>query len=101
MEHRMGERLNVNQPISLNVSNREPINGRLVDISISGVSIKCEEWSDLNLYTPVEIVVKPDDGLQPEVVKIMGFVVRLQNDMVGLTFMHEVVEPVNRLRSNG
>lgn len=100
MEHRIGQRIEVDRKVCLRLTDRGLINGRLVDISLSGAAIKCQDWAVFNAYTPVEIMLESHDGKDPEKFRIQGFVVRLQKGMVGIMFMKEMVNLVRRLRTH-
>lgn len=98
MNHRMGQRIAVDHAVSLYVADRGWVNGRLVNISLTGAAIHCSDWQQLEPCMPLEIMLRPGDGMQPEQVKLHGFVVRLQNSLVGMMFMRDIVELVHRLR---
>lgn len=98
MNHRMGQRIVTEQPVSLFISERGWVAGELVNISLTGAAVRCEEWQALEPCMPVEVLLEPNDGKLPEQVKLHGFVVRLSEGMVGLMFMRDIVELVHRMR---
>jgi len=98
MNHRMGQRIAMDQPISLFIAERGWIAGELINISLTGAAVRCDEWRALETCMPVEVLLEPADGRLPEQVKVHGFVVRRQKGLVGLMFMRDIVELVHRLR---
>jgi hypothetical protein len=98
MNHRMGQRIATDQPVSLFSTERGWLAGELVNISLTGAAVRCEDWQALEPCMPVEVLLEPDDGKLPEQVKLHGFVVRLQEGTVGLMFMRDIVELVHRMR---
>ncbi|WP_260291197.1 PilZ domain-containing protein [Sedimenticola hydrogenitrophicus] len=100
MEHRIGQRIEVDRKVVLRLTDRCRIDGRLMDISLSGAAIKCKDWNVFNAYTPVEVLLESGDGREPEKFRIQGFVVRLQKGLIGVMFMKEMVKLVRRLRSS-
>lgn len=98
MNHRMGQRIVTDQPVSLFISEHGWVAGELVNISLTGAAVRCEEWQALEPCMPVEVMLEPADGKLPEQVKLHGFVVRLSEGVVGLMFMRDIVELVHRMR---
>ena len=98
MNHRMGQRIATDHPISLFIAEHGWIEGELINISLTGAAVRCDEWRALETCMPVEVLLEPADGRRPEQVKIHGFVVRRQRGLIGLMFMRDVVELVQRLR---
>jgi hypothetical protein len=98
MNHRMGQRIALDRAISLYVADHGWIDGKLLNISLTGAAIRCHDWEVMEPSMPVEVMLEPGDGMQPDRVKLHGFVVRLENDLVGMMFMRDIVELVQRLR---
>lgn len=100
MNHRMGQRIPASHKVSLWYTERGCVDGRLVNISLTGAAIQCRNWKSLELYTPVVVNLELRDGDSPERVSINGFVVRIQEGLIGLMFMKDVIDLINRLKSD-
>lgn len=109
MNHRIGQRFAAEHTVSLYVTDRSCmdsqlvgscLDGKLIDISITGAAIHCKDEKVPNLYTPILFKLEPNDGMKPEQFCIRGFVVRVQGAKLGLMFMREHLELVSRLRND-
>jgi hypothetical protein len=108
MNHRMGQRFVAHHTVSLYVTDHSYMDGQLVgsrldgllvDISITGAAIHYKNGKAPGLYTPVIFKLEPNDGMKPEQFCVRSFVVRVQGEMLGLMFMREHLDLVQRLRN--
>ena len=97
MNHRMGDRIVTELPVTVYAVDHGPITGELVNLSLSGAGIRCR--CDLfEVYSVVELHLLLYGVGSTEEVRIEGFVVRKQNGLIGVMFMRDRVLLVRRLR---
>ena len=96
MNHRLGERIDLDMSVVVNAADLGPVAGRLVNISLSGAGIHCR--CDLfEIYSVVHLTLYLYDGNQPNQIRIEGFVVRKLSGLIGVMFMRDRVSLVRRL----
>ena len=96
MNHRMGERIDLDMPVTVYAADLGRIPGRMVNLSLSGAGIYCR--CDLfEIYSVVELALLPDDGDQGRPIRIEGFVVRIRDGLIGVMFMRDRISLVHRL----
>ena len=89
MNHREGERHPTDLAVTVQGVNREPIQARLRDVSLSGAGIEYPDRGDIHPMETVDLAISlpRDIGLDP--VRISGFVVRRSPGWLGVMFMRE------------
>jgi len=97
MNHRMGDRLAVDLPVTVYTVDHGPVAGRLLNLSLSGAGIRCR-CEMIEDYSVVELGLALYGSDGPEQVRIEGFVVRKHDGLIGLMFMRDQVLLVRRLR---
>ncbi len=100
MNHRMGNRLRANHTVSLLIPGVGEIEGQLRNISLSGAAVTTPDIHRIEPYMPLSLKVHFPGSSRPDPVGVEGFVVRLQDDLIGIMFMRERIELVNDLRPN-
>jgi len=98
MNHREGERVATDIPVTVYGPDRGPIQTRMRDVSLSGAGIDCPEGVGVDPMDLVEIWMSLPlrEGLEP--VRIAGFVVRRSSGRLGVMFMDETPWLPRRLR---
>ena len=81
-ERRWGTRIEVDQPVRLDLARGRSIPGRMRDASVSGALIECTE--ELPVFTPVrvEIPAQADSGAAP--IQMSARVVRAEHPCIGV-----------------
>ena len=100
MNHRMGQRIPADHAISLYFTEKGSVDGRLVNISLTGAAIRCSDWNLLVQYSPVVIKLKPDDESEAKPISIQGFVVRIEDGLIGIMFMRDAFDLFKRFKPN-
>jgi hypothetical protein len=100
MNHRQGERVQMDFPITVYGPDRGPIPARLLDMSLSGAGVDCGACVGIEPMQRVELWMNIPEGRGVEPVKIAGFVVRRDTTRIGLAFMDEAPWLVLRLRDD-
>lgn len=95
MNHRLGERIELDMPVTVYTADLGQIPGRMVNLSLSGAGIYCR-CELLEVYSVVELVLMFHDGNHPDQIRIEGFVVRIRNGLIGLMFMRDRMSLVRR-----
>lgn len=99
MNHRFGNRIAVDLPVTAYTVDYGPIAGRMVNLSQSGAAILCDHSHALKLYAALELgFVLPSQGLS-EQIRIEGLVVRKEDNLTAILFMQEMVRMMQRLHS--
>lgn len=98
MNHRMGQRIPVDHAISLYFTEKGSIDGRLVNISLTGAAIRCSDWNLLVRYTPVVIKLQSDEESEAKPISIQGFVVRIEDGLIGIMFMRDAFDLFKRFK---
>ncbi len=98
MNHREGERISTDLPVTIYGPDRGPILALLRDVSLSGAGVECPDCVGIDAMDLVEIWMSLPLGKGLEPVRIPGFVVRRTGERLGVMFMDELPWLARRLR---
>ncbi len=98
MNHRMGRRIQTSQRVSLDIPGLSDIHAELLNISLSGAAVRTNYTHLIEPYMPVNMRLHLSDSTRAGHLCVEGFVVRMSDSLVGIMFMRERIELVNRLR---
>jgi hypothetical protein len=98
MEHRWGERLQVNVPVRVSAHAFSGHDGRLTNLSVSGAHLQAE--MELRVGSRVEIVMILPYRSKHEAPAVLGFVTRKNRDGFGLEWCQFAPPAVAELLRN-
>jgi len=101
MNHREGERIPTDIPLTLYALDRGPIEARLMNLSLSGAMIRCDVCVGLNVCTPVELWMELRGNRLQRSATVQGFVTRRDGHDIGIMFMQNMLWLVRNLRALG
>jgi PilZ domain len=95
MEHRWGERVGVDIPVRLTAHPFAVRHGRLMNLSVSGASIKAD--FDLRPLSRIQVVIELPHRSRCEAPSIAAYVTRTSKDSVGIEWCEFAPPAVSEL----
>jgi hypothetical protein len=82
MEHRWGERVGVDLPVRITAHPFVVRHGRIVNLSVSGASIKAD--FDVRLLARIQVVIEMPHKMRNEAPSVAAYVTRISKTSIGI-----------------
>ena len=95
MEHRWGERVGVDVPVRVTAHPFNVRHGRLMNLSVSGASIKAD--FELRLLSRIQVVIELPHRTRSEAPSVAAYVTRTSKDSIGIEWCEFAPTEISRM----